>query len=66
MPFLLVARIGGGDDQGHRLPTVQVDSFHTDRTAASTLAGQVHSRMAALTPSVRVSTRTDGPMAWTA
>lgn len=50
LPFVLVQRVAGGDDYITDHATIQVDSFHSDQTSASTIARQVHHAMRSLSP----------------
>jgi len=54
LPWVLVTRVAGGDDWIVDYATVQVDSFHGDQTAASTLARAVHHQMRQLRPQLTV------------
>lgn len=42
LPFILLQRVAGDDDYIVDYPTVQVDAFAADQTAASDLARQIH------------------------
>lgn len=54
MPFYLVNRISGGDDDVTDRPAVSIHAFNTTRTAANTSARTMHALMKRLTAQVPV------------
>ncbi len=54
-PFVLIERVGGGDDKITDRGIVDVNVFHTTRALSSTTAAQMHQMMHALNAKVAVN-----------
>lgn len=58
LPFVMLARVAGGDDRITDRPIVDIHVFHSTRALASTAAAQMHSMMRALNSKVAVTIST--------